>query len=61
VLSQQGKMHIVPTTAQKFRLRLGKEAVMEVVNLAWSPERPDPGTGTTSPDVIRTVTYKDGR
>jgi hypothetical protein len=31
---------------------------MDVHNLAWSPNRPDPKTGTTSPDVIREVIYK---
>jgi type IV secretory pathway VirB9-like protein len=54
--SQQGNMVIVNGTSQWFRLRLGK-AVMDIHNLAWSPNRPDPGTGTTSPDVVRTVIY----
>jgi len=58
-VSQQGHMQIVNTTAEWFRLRLGREAVMDIHNLKWSPNRPDPATGTTSPDVIRTVTYRD--
>lgn len=57
VPSQHGDMFIVNTTAATFRLRLGHDAVMDIQNLRWSPERPDPKTGTTSPDVIRTVTY----
>lgn len=57
VPSQHGDMFIVNTTAATFRLRLGHDAVMDIHNLHWSPERPDPKTGTTSPDVIRTVTY----
>jgi type IV secretory pathway VirB9-like protein len=58
VPSQQGDLFIVPTTAKQFRLRLGHEgAVMELTNWGWSSTRPDPHTGTTSPDVIRTVQY----
>lgn len=57
-VSQQGDMQIVSTTAEWFRLRLGKEAVMDIHNLKWSAERPNPGTGTTSPDVVRQVTYR---
>lgn len=60
-VSQQGRMQIISTTAAWFRLRLGKEAVMDIHNLAWSKDRPDPGTGTTSPDVVRTVMFKDGK
>jgi type IV secretory pathway VirB9-like protein len=56
----QGHMQIVNTTAEWFRLRLGQEAVMDIHNLKWSAERPDPQTGTTSPDVLRQVMYKDG-
>jgi type IV secretion system protein VirB9 len=54
--SQQGRMVVVNGTSEWFRLRLG-QAVMDIHNLGWSPHRPDPGTGTTSPDVVRTVTY----
>jgi type IV secretion system protein VirB9 len=57
--SQAGQMVVVNGTAQRFRLRLGPKAVMDVINLAWSASRPDPGTGTTSPDVVRQVIYKD--
>jgi type IV secretory pathway VirB9-like protein len=59
--SQQGHLLIVNTTAAWFRLRIGKDAVMDVHNLAWSPNRPNPETGTTSSDVVRIVQYKDGK
>jgi type IV secretory pathway VirB9-like protein len=58
-VSQQGRMQIISTTAEWFRLRLGLKAVMDIHNLAWKAERPDPRTGTTSPDVVRQVTYQD--
>lgn len=45
---------IVYTTAIHFRLRLN-EAVMEVCNLRYDPVGQPPGTGTTSPDVVRQV------
>jgi type IV secretory pathway VirB9-like protein len=60
-VSQQGHMQIISTTAEWFRLRLGPKAVMDVHNLAWSPNRPNPETGTTSPDVVRTVIYQDAK
>ena len=53
--SQDGQIVIVNGTSEWFRLFLGKDPVMDIHNLAWSPNRPDPGTGTTTPDVIRTV------
>ncbi len=59
VPSQTGDMYIVNTTAARFRLRLGHDAVMDVQNLHWSPERPDPKTGTTSPNVVRVINYAD--
>jgi type IV secretory pathway VirB9-like protein len=59
VPAQQGQMFVVPTTAKVFRLRLGKEAVLDMHNRRWNAERPDPETGTTSPDVVRTVVYQD--
>lgn len=59
VPSQTGDMYIVSTTAARFRLRLGHDAVMDLQNLHWNPERPDPKTGTTSPDVVRVITYAD--
>ena len=58
-VSQQGRMMIISTTAEWFRLRLGPKAVMDIHNLAWSPERPDPRTGTTSLDVVRQVIFQD--
>lgn len=58
-VSQQGQMQIISTTAEWFRLRLGPKAVMDIHNLAWKAERPDPHTGTTSPDVVRQVIYQD--
>lgn len=59
VPSQAADMYIVNTTAARFRLRLGHDAVMDIQNLHWSPERPDPKTGTTSPDVVRVINYAD--
>jgi type IV secretory pathway VirB9-like protein len=53
--SQDGQIITVNGTSQWFRLRLGKQAVMDIHNENWSPNRPDSGTGTTSPDAIRTV------
>jgi type IV secretory pathway VirB9-like protein len=55
---KQGPMYVVDTTAPRFRLHSGKDAVMDVINNGWRPERPDPGTGTTSPDVVRTVIHE---
>lgn len=60
-VSQQGQMQIISTTAEWFRLRLGPKAVMDIHNLAWKAERPDPHTGTTSPDVVRHVIYQDAK
>lgn len=57
-VSQQGSMEVINGTAQWFRLRLG-QAVMDIHNLAWNANRPDPGTGTTSPDVVRQVIYRN--
>jgi type IV secretory pathway VirB9-like protein len=59
--SQQGHMLIATTTSEWWRLRIGKDAVMDLHNLAWHPERPNPETGTTSPDAVRVVLYKDGK
>lgn len=48
-------LKVVQKTAQHFRLRLG-EAVMEVCNVNWDHGvGQNPGTGTTSPNVIREV------
>jgi type IV secretion system protein VirB9 len=53
-VSESHGLTIVQTTAIHFRLRLN-EAVMEVCNLKYDPVGQPPGTGTTSPDVIREV------
>jgi type IV secretory pathway VirB9-like protein len=55
---KQGPMYVVNTTAQRFRLLQGSKPVMDIINNRWSPQRPDPGTGTTSPDVVRTVIHE---
>jgi type IV secretion system protein VirB9 len=52
--ADQGALKVVQTTAQHFRLRLG-DAVMEVCNRNFDPVGQNPGTGTTSPGVIREV------
>jgi type IV secretion system protein VirB9 len=46
---------VVHTTSDYFCLRGGGDAVLEMHNIAWSPERADPRTGTTSTDVVRQV------
>ena len=45
---------VVQTTAAHFRLRLG-EQVLEIYNRSYDPVGQNAGTGTTSPDVVRTV------
>lgn len=46
---------VVSTTAAEFRLRFGRE-VTRVVNLSYDPaQAPRPGTGTTTPEVVRSV------
>jgi type IV secretion system protein VirB9 len=45
---------LVQTTARHFRLRLG-DSVMEVCNQNYNAVGQVPGTGTTSPDVVRNV------
>jgi type IV secretion system protein VirB9 len=52
--ADQDGLKVVQTTAQHFRLRLG-DAVMEVCNRNFAPVGQNPGTGTTSPGVIREV------
>jgi type IV secretion system protein VirB9 len=47
-------MLIVEQTAPHFRLRSGTK-VVEIYNCGWDPIGSNPGTGTTSPDVIRKV------
>lgn len=50
----QGDLVIVQTTAWMFRLRLGNE-VLCIFNLAFDPVGSNPGTGTTAPDVVRSI------
>ncbi len=45
---------VVSTTAREFRLRLGGE-VLRVFNLAYDPIGVNPGTGTTTPEVVRSI------
>jgi len=45
---------VVQRTAPHFRIRSGDE-VVEVYNCGWDPIGSNPGTGTTSPDVVRRV------
>jgi type IV secretory pathway VirB9-like protein len=53
--ADQNGLKVIQTTAQHFRLRLG-DAVMEVCNRAWDAGvGQNPGTGTTTPNVIREV------
>lgn len=49
-----GDVLVVQTTAREFRLRQGNEALC-VFNLAFNPIGWNTGTGTTAPDVTRTV------
>ena len=52
--SMKGDVAVVSTTAREFRLRSGKE-VLRVINLAYDARGQNPMTGTTSPDVVRTI------
>ncbi len=45
---------VVSTTAREFRLRYG-EGVLRVFNLGFDPIGLNPGTGTTTPEVQRSV------
>ena len=45
---------VVSTTAKEFRLRLGGE-VTRIFNLGYDPRGMNPGTGTTSPEIVRSV------
>ncbi len=53
-ISAQGRDHIMMLhgTAPEIRFRKGKDVIC-VVNDAWEPSGNNPGTGTTSPDVVR--------
>jgi type IV secretory pathway VirB9-like protein len=48
---------IAQRTAAHFRIRSGDE-VVEIYNCGWNPIGANPGTGTTSPDVVRRVITK---
>jgi type IV secretion system protein VirB9 len=52
--ADQDGLKVVQTTAQHFRLRIG-DAVMEVCNRNFDPVGQNPGTGTTTPNVVREV------
>jgi type IV secretion system protein VirB9 len=52
--SQMDDMVLVQQTAAHIRLRSG-EAVVEIYNCGWDPIGVNPGTGTTSPEVVRRV------
>lgn len=54
----QGGMAVFAGTAKQYRFTIGKVAVMDIINNGWSAERPDPKTGTSSPDVVRDVKYQ---
>lgn len=56
--TMRGDVAVVSTTAREFRLRLGSE-VLRVFNLAYDPIGVNPGTGTTTPEVVRSV--REGR
>ena len=45
---------VVSTTAREFRLRYGGE-IVRVINLAYDPIGPNPQTGTTTPEILRSV------
>lgn len=45
---------VISTTAKEFRLRLGGE-VLRIFNLGYDPRGYNPGTGTTSPEIVRSV------
>lgn len=52
--NMRGDRAVVSTTAKEFRLRYGGE-VLRVFNLAFDPVGSNPGTGTTTPEVVRSV------
>lgn len=53
-----GDVAVVQTTARAFVLRDGQE-VLRVVNRGFDPAGRDPGTGTGTPDVTRSVRSAD--
>jgi len=53
--TMQGGTAVLATTAREFRLRAGGD-VTRVLNLAYdTSQKADPGTGTTSQDVLRRI------
>lgn len=49
-----GEMAVVQTTAREFTLRDGQE-VLRIINQGFDPVGRNPGTGTGTPDLTRTV------
>jgi type IV secretion system protein VirB9 len=49
-----GDLIVVQRTAAHFRLREGRD-VIEIYNCGYDPIGQDPGTGTSSPEVVRRV------
>jgi len=49
-----GDLVVVQRTAAHFRFRAGRE-VLEIYNCGYDPIGQNPGTGTSSPDVVRRV------
>ena len=52
--AMHGDVAVVSTTSREFRLRLGGE-VVRVLNLGYNARGVDPGTGTTSPEIVRSI------
>lgn len=52
--TMRGDMAVVATTSREFRLRYGNE-VLRVINLGFPAVGANPGTGTTTPEIVRTV------
>ena len=52
--TMRGDVAVVSTTAREFRLRYGGE-VLRIINKAYDPVGQNPGTGTTTPEVVRSV------
>ncbi len=49
-----GDMAVVQTTARIFTLRDGQE-VLRIINQGFDPVGRNPGTGTGTPDLTRTI------
>ncbi len=56
--TQYDDMIVIQQTAPHFRLRLSEKKVLEIYNCGWDAIGNNPGTGTTSPEVIRRVVIK---